>query len=96
MVQWLGRPASTAKDAGSVAGWETKISQGQQHSLLQPPEKRMNLKEKNLYTPVKLMPPSFLNISPLGSVHTVPTAWKALHLPDSSPACKSQLICPFL
>lgn len=42
------------------------------------------------------MPPGFLNISPLGSVHMVPTAWKALHLPDSSPACKSQLKCPFL
>lgn len=48
MVQWLGHPAFTTKGAGSVAGWETKISQGERHSLLQPPEKRMNLKEKKI------------------------------------------------
>lgn len=95
MVQWLGRPAFTTKGTGSVAGWETKISQGGIASS-NPQKKGWISKKNNLYTPVKLMPPSFLNISLLGSVHTVPNAWKPLHLPDSSPACKSQLACPFL
>ena len=32
-VQWLGLSAFTAKDLGSIPGWETKILQAVQHSL---------------------------------------------------------------